>query len=159
MATGFFGKLPASGDFVTRGLPDGVRPLLDRWLTRTLAPLAQRPEDWPPEGLRGLIAHGGNALALLILPSRDTSGRAFPLAAAALATGAGQAQVDDWADRACPALRLAREGELDAAGLIARIAALGPDTGGPSLNPPLLWCPGQPPQEPEELLRQMVSCG
>ncbi len=41
MATGFFGKLPARGDFVARGLPPGARPVVDRWLTRMLAPAAR----------------------------------------------------------------------------------------------------------------------
>ena len=33
-----FGKLPATGDFVWRGLPDAFRKHWDFWLTRHIAP-------------------------------------------------------------------------------------------------------------------------
>lgn len=79
MGNGFFGKLPAHGDFVARGLPVGARQVLDRWLTQVLRLCGPAPEDWPPGGLRALIAHAGAPMALLILPSRDAAGREFPL--------------------------------------------------------------------------------
>lgn len=148
MATGFFGKLPLRGDFVARGLPPGARAPVDRWLTRYLAPLARTPDDWPEGGFRGLITHDQGALALLILPGRDMSGRAFPLAAICPADGAGQAEIDLWADTALPAMTRACQGELDAEGLIALVEALGPDRGQSALNPPLIWARGEVPVDP-----------
>ncbi|WP_299911708.1 type VI secretion system-associated protein TagF [uncultured Paracoccus sp.] len=151
MATGFFGKLPARGDFVTRGLPPGTRPLVDRWLTRMLAPLARQPENWPPQGFRALLGHGEEALALLILPSRDTSGREFPLAAVSPTAGAGQAEIDHWADQALPALARACRGDLDADDLAAALDPLVVAAGQTALTPPLIWAVGQPPTEPVTL--------
>ncbi|AUH66535.1 type VI secretion system-associated protein TagF [Paracoccus zhejiangensis] len=148
MATGFFGKLPARGDFVTRGLPPGARPMVDRWLTRMLAPLARQPEDWPAGGFRALLGHGDEALALLILPSRDTSGREFPLAAVSPATAAGQAEIDHWADQALTALDRACRGDLDADDLAAVLDPLAVAAGQTALTPPLIWAVGQPPTEP-----------
>lgn len=73
---GFFGKLPSTGDFVTRGLQQGVRPFLDQWLTRGL----NDPKDWPEGGLRAIVGWGNFWLTLLILPSNDKPRRKFPLA-------------------------------------------------------------------------------
>ena len=145
MATGFFGKLPARGDFVTRGLPPGTRPVVDRWLTRVLA---RQVDDWPPQGFRALLSHGEARLALLILPSRDTSGREFPLAAVAPANGAGQAELDQWADQALPALTHAAQGGLDADDLAAALEPLVVGAGQTPLTPPLIWAAGQPPIDP-----------
>lgn len=159
MATGFFGKLPARGDFVARGLPVGARPVVDRWLTQTLANLARNPDNWPADGVRGLIGHGDGTLALLVLPSRDTSGRAFPLAAVAPAAHAAQAQVDAWADLALPALTRASQGDLDADDLFGLLQALAPSRGTGPMSPPLVWSTGQPPQDPGAFLRRMISSG
>lgn len=157
MATGFFGKLPARGDFVTRGLPSGARPVVDRWLTRVLSPMARRPECWPGGGLRGLIAHGEDVLALLILPSRDAAGRHFMLAAIAPSSGTGQAQVDAWAEQVLPALTRAVEGDLDANDLIALLANLTLPAGGAASRPPLLWAENGAPQDPVTFVAQMAG--
>lgn len=158
MATGFFGKLPARGDFVSRGLPPGARPVVDRWLTRMLAPFAREPEDWPEGGLRAMIAHDGQMLALLILPSRDAPGREFPLAAVAAVAETGQPQVDIWADAALPALTQAVAGNLDGDGLIELIGAL-PLVAGEAPDLPAIWVIGCDPQPPETLLPQIFSSG
>lgn len=159
MATGFFGKMPAHGDFVARGLPAGARPVLDHWLTRVLAPLARQPDNWPEGGFRAVIAHGDAVLALLILPSRDRSARAFPLAAVAVADAAGQAQVDAWADQVLPALCLAGQGRIDAEKLIERLGRFTLPADKVTLAPPLIWIMGQSPQDPAALLQQIVSSG
>lgn len=155
MATGFFGKLPARGDFVARGLPPGARPVVDRWLTRVLAPFARQPDDWPETGLRAIIAHDGGLFALLVLPSRDTSGRAFPLAGICWTGSSGQAQIDAWADAILPALTAARRGDLDADELIAHLQDHGLPAGEPSLSPPLIWAAGIAPTDPAAFLQQM----
>ncbi|MBU3031510.1 type VI secretion system-associated protein TagF [Paracoccus marinaquae] len=155
MATGFFGKLPLRGDFVTRGLPSGARAVVDRWLTGILAPLARLPEAWPEDGLRGLITHGEGVLALLILPSRDKSGRAFPLAAVSWVPQTGQAQVDAWADQILPALRRASRGDLDADDLFALLERQQPPADGTAPSPPLIWAKGLSPVDPAAFLQQM----
>lgn len=157
MATGFFGKLPASGDFVARGLPPGVRRAVDHWLTQVLAPYARKPAFWPPDGLRALIiAPAGGPLALLVLPSRDTTGRAFPLAAIAPARAAGQAEIDSWADQALTILQTAVQGGLDAGQLIASLDPLPPPGAGMALMPPLIWTRASPPQDPAAFVA--LSC-
>lgn len=155
MPTGLFGKLPARGDFVARGLPPGARPMVDRWLTRVLAPLARCPDDWPATGFRGLIALGDAGLALLALASRDGAGRAFPLAAVTLSGSADQGQIDAWAQQALPPLRRAIAGDLDADGLFAHLAMLGADPGHAALRPPLIWTDGTAPQDPAALIQRM----
>ena len=101
---GFFGKLPTSGDFVTRRLPPGFVRAWDRWCVRHIVPRLDRA--WPACGLRFL--HPGPVTGLLV-PSADRAGRRFPLTLAA----AAPLQAAAWYDA------LAR--------LAARAAALAPD--------------------------------
>ncbi|MCE6959793.1 type VI secretion system-associated protein TagF [Cereibacter sphaeroides] len=74
---GFFGKLPAAGDFVARGLPAPFCRAWDAWVTRHLA---QRLGNGAPQGgLRFRLSSGGRMAAGVILPSKDRVGRRFPL--------------------------------------------------------------------------------
>lgn len=150
MGNGFIGKLPAHGDFVGRGLVPGARPVLDRWLTQLLRVCGPDPALWPPGGVRGVIAHAGSPLAMLVLPSRDAAGREFPLAAVSPAPAAGHARIERWAKAVLPVLRDAAEGGLDATGLIARLEGLeGLATAAdPALTPPLFWTEGAAPEDP-----------
>lgn len=110
--TGFFGKLPTTGDFVTRGLPPGFRAFWDRFCSTHLAPrLTAGP--WPEGGLRLRLASGGRAAAAAVLPGQDSTGRRFPLAGFLLADS-------------LPAAGLALDGWLDAAALVLAHPA-GPD--------------------------------
>ena len=88
---GFYGKLPTAGDFVTRRLPDFVRSW-DRWCARHLAPVPAA--RWPAGGLRFHLPGQATGLAL---PSRDRSGRAFPLTLAAPAPHQPEGWYDDLA--------------------------------------------------------------
>lgn len=99
---GFFGKLPAAGDFVARGLPEGfVRPW-DRWLTRHVAPL-----PLPVGGLRFSLVSGGRCVAGVLLPSQDRHGRRYPLSLVSVLQGQPDPEeVDRWSDAA---LALARD--------------------------------------------------
>lgn len=157
MATGFFGKLPVSGDFVARGLPPGVRPAVDRWLTQILAPCTRRPERWPQDGLRALIAQDATALALLVLPSHDAAGRKFPLAAVAQAEDAGQGEIDAWAEAVLPALQLAAEKALGPDQLIAVLEQVPAPLSGVALRPPLLWAHAMPPKDPAAFVAAMAD--
>ena len=88
---GLFGKLPAHGDFVRRGWPDGTVDAVDRWLTETVsAARATRDDaafaDWMRGAplWRGFVPAGRlgpHALHLGVAPSVDRAGRLFPVAA------------------------------------------------------------------------------
>jgi type VI secretion system protein ImpM len=91
---GFHGKLPATGDFVARGLPPAFTGPWDRWVARHLAP--RLVPDGP--ALHFLRA-GPPAAAGVVLASRDAAGRRFPLTLAALVPAADPDLIDtagDW---------------------------------------------------------------
>ncbi|MBO9356832.1 type VI secretion system-associated protein TagF [Bordetella petrii] len=85
---GWYGKIPAAGDFVHRRLPRELIAWWDRWLQYGLAALKQAPDDsaarsfahapiWNfaiPAGPSGKGAQLG-----CIAPSRDRVGRGYPL--------------------------------------------------------------------------------
>jgi type VI secretion system protein ImpM len=119
-AVGFYGKLPARGDFVRVGLPRSFTDPWDDWLqsviagTRTLM-----GEDWLPAFLeapvwRFVLAPGlcGEQAAIgLMLPSVDRAGRYFPLTFAALrpSVSAAPGDAETWLDRCEAAGRAALE--------------------------------------------------
>jgi type VI secretion system ImpM family protein len=86
--TGFFGKIPAHGDFVTRNVADEFLDTWDPWLQRALARSKERLGDswldiyltspiWRfvlPGGVCGRGGHVG-----ILVPSVDRVGRYFPL--------------------------------------------------------------------------------
>jgi len=85
---GWYGKIPAAGDFMHRRLPRDLIAWWDRWLQYGLAALKQAPDDsaarsfaaapiWNfaiPSGPSGSVAQMG-----CIAPSRDRVGRGYPL--------------------------------------------------------------------------------
>lgn len=94
---GWFGKLPATGDFLRRDLPDEFVGAWDRWLQQGMASAAQSlGEDWQDLFLRFPIWHFLRTLpapeaprpavpslwAGLLAPSVDRVGRLFPLTVA-----------------------------------------------------------------------------
>ncbi len=83
LATGFYGKIPATGDFVSRGLPGGFVRSWDRWVAAHLTPL-QLSGAWPEHaGLRFVLGPDANGpMAGVALPGRDKAGRRFPLTVA-----------------------------------------------------------------------------
>lgn len=89
--TGFFGKLPALGDFVQRGLSRDFTAPWDAWLQRALATSrAQLGEQWLDVYLTSPLwrfvlddaACGEGAWAGVMMPSVDKVGRYFPLTVA-----------------------------------------------------------------------------
>ena len=97
---GFWGKLPARGDFVGVGLPRRFVEPWHAWMQRMLA--ASRDllgEDWLPAWLEAPIWRfalepglcGPDAALGLWMPSVDRVGRHFPLTFAALAAAADAA--------------------------------------------------------------------
>jgi type VI secretion system protein ImpM len=95
-AVGFFGKLPARGDFVRRGLPQEFVDVWDAWLAAGIAESrGQLAAEWLPCFIeapvwRFALAPGiaGGGIAGLFLPSIDRAGRYFPLTLAAPAAQA-----------------------------------------------------------------------
>lgn len=140
---GYFGKLPGSGDFVSRGLPRALIARLDAWLHDGMADLpASVGADWLDYYLVApawsfLLPAGtwdeGILLGALI-PSVDRVGRYFPLAAvravaADTPAGACLPPASDWhaASRAL-LLRALRETQTPDE-LMAGLASLGSGTG------------------------------
>jgi type VI secretion system protein ImpM len=81
---GFFGKLPARGDFVSAGLPRDFVSRWDNWISGTLEDvLILAGDGWlnaPPWRFRlapGVC--GVDAITGVLLPSIDKVGRQFPL--------------------------------------------------------------------------------
>lgn len=85
--TGWFGKLPGSGDFAQRRLDTHFTHTWDGWLQDGMAELRQRHADWLSHYLQapvwqfmlgqGLVAE--RAWLGVMMPSVDAVGRYFPL--------------------------------------------------------------------------------
>jgi type VI secretion system protein ImpM len=160
LLTGFFGKLPSAGDFVTRGLPVGFAAFWDGWATRHLVGRA----GWPEHGLRLRLASGGRVAAGIVVPGVDRVGRRFPCAAFVIAEDLPAPDgLDDWCDAARAAL-LAAQAQLAEADALAEtlenVAA--PDGGGPA-EAMQVWTKGKAPLAcdagaPEAALDQLFSC-
>jgi len=123
---GFFGKIPARGDFVQRGLPQAFVVGWDGWMSRVLA--ASRDElggGWLPAWMEAPVwkfhlAPGvcsPDAVLGVFMPSVDSVGRHFPLT---LARPCG-------ASAAVPAQASAWLAAMEAAGIAALEEDLNPD--------------------------------
>jgi len=85
---GFWGKLPAHGDFLRAGLPDNVVSRLDRWVSEQMAAAQARHGDqfealWHQAPtwyftIRPDILENGYAVSGIWTPSIDAVGRCFP---------------------------------------------------------------------------------
>lgn len=95
---GFFGKVAAHGDFVTRRLPPGFLGAWDRWLQRSLqTSREQLAHAWLDIYLTSPVWRfalaggvcGQHAWAGILMPSVDRVGRHFPLTIASAMAGQG----------------------------------------------------------------------
>lgn len=84
---GFFGKVPARGDFLARRVPAGVAAPWDEWLGRlTLAVREAAGDDWPEAWLTAPLWHftlgarlaPPSGAAGVLIASTDRVGRMFP---------------------------------------------------------------------------------
>lgn len=154
MTTGLFGKLPAHGDFVRRGLPRSFVEPWDAWLSAGVeAARAALDEGWnaaweaaPVWRFRlspGLC--GPDAVVGVMATSQDMVGRRFPLTLAATLPGAAVPPPDDWFAALEGALMLARAGEVDADALAALLPAVPEDDPDATLDGrSLFWSAGLP---------------
>ena len=157
-APGFYGKLPAAGDFVTRRLPADFVRFWDRWTARHLA---YRLETKPLYFLLGPMLG-------VTLPSRDRAGRPFPLTLATQipnpTLALPPAAAAYLAALTTTALE-ATQGTLDPDTLDTRLLALPPPPAAPPGAPAprlLLWTEGtQPhpadPDAPGAVLAQLLN--
>ncbi len=92
--TGFFGKLPARGDFLRAGLPEDVVAPLDLWCRECLtASRTALGPDWEQAWMTAPIwrfllppgACGARAMLGVWLPSMDKAGRHYPFMLCAVA--------------------------------------------------------------------------
>jgi type VI secretion system protein ImpM len=117
-AAGWFGKIPALGDFATRRLPASFVVPWDEWLSRELAELrALWTDQWSARFRQSptvcfAIDAGvvdGRAWQGVIVPSCDRVGREFPLTLARSAQSAPHEQ-DWWAELVATAARAHQSG-------------------------------------------------
>lgn len=143
LSTGFYGKIPTAGDFVSRRLPlDFVQPW-DRWIAQHLAPLVGCGR-WP-EGLalRFLAGPAGFGPAVgIVLQSTDKVGRRFPLSIVAQLPEASMmmTRADAWF------------AEIEEVGIAAQRGDLMPD----ELDAALLDLLAPPPPSEAEIVDGMV---
>jgi type VI secretion system protein ImpM len=132
IAAGFYGKLPARGDFVSLGLPRSFVESWDRWLTECMAASqGSLGDDWLAAFLEAPVwrfvlpagACGEHAVLGLMLPSVDKAGRYFPMSFAALMAGPDidPASGAAWLDRCEEAGRSALDRDDDPDRVMASI--------------------------------------
>lgn len=153
---GFYGKLPARGDFVRSGLPRDFADPWDAWLQAVIAgSRALMADAWLPAFLEAPVwrfalpagACGTRAVLGLMLPSVDRVGRYFPLTFAALGAF-GPAVAEDpagvaWLDRCEAAGRAALDQDATPEQLDAMLDP--PEMGlAAGLSHSLWWTDGAP---------------
>ncbi len=142
-AVHLFGKLPAHGDFVSRGLNAGERDSLDAWLADSLS--AARDElgedafaglyDSAPPWRCIVPDDAGGATAGALTPSVDAAGRRYPIF---LALDVDRAKALEAADRCEALLYDALAERWDADTVVAQAASV-ELTGGPDYQGGAKW--------------------
>jgi type VI secretion system protein ImpM len=154
--TGLFGKVPAHGDFVRRGLPTTFVGPWDAWLQDGMATARERLGDrwaalWdsaPPWRFAlPAGACGPDAVAGVLLPSEDMVGRRFPITLAALLAPDAPLPADGWFTALEAAALAGRAGRADADALASAIPA--PDAA-VTAPMPLIAPAGWPLAEPAD---------
>jgi type VI secretion system protein ImpM len=128
LITGFYGKIPAAGDFVGRALPADFIRFCDRWVASNLV-MRETGESW--DGHLALCFLAGEKaagpMAGVVMPSRDRAGRRFPLTLAAslpLAAADLVVAAEAWFSALQQIGRSACDGDLDAGQLAERLSEL-----------------------------------
>lgn len=176
VASGFYGKLPARGDFVRAGLPRDFTDPWDLWLSGVMAASREAAGDaWLPAFLEAPVWRfvlpaglcGARAAVGLMLPSVDRVGRYFPLTFAALFQGGSPAGFEGgspagleggslagtgaWLDRYEDAGRAALERDLEPDEVMAMLDTPAPDGAGVSVGVSEWWTEGSPRLQPTRM--------
>jgi len=165
---GFYGKMPATGDFVTRRLTGDFVRLWDRWLAQHIVPLIGS-EFWPSTTALRFLAGPASfgASAGIILQSADKVGRQFPLSVVAQLAEAPVrlADAEAWFSSIEGAAIAAQHGELPPDELDAVLGALPVPTVEPGdevISDLVMWTAGSDlfdidPQSPQATLEQIFA--
>jgi type VI secretion system protein ImpM len=165
---GFYGKMPATGDFVTRRLTGDFVRGWDRWLAQHLVPLFNS-EIWPSTTALRFLAGPASfgASAGVVLQSADRVGRQFPLSIVAqLAEAPIQlADAEAWFCGVEEAAVAAQNGELTPDGLDAVLTGLPVPplaAGGETVGGMVMWTNRSDifdvdPQSPQAALKQIFA--
>lgn len=160
-APGFFGKVPARGDFVCRRVLPAVAAPWDAWLEMlTMAVRAEAGAAWPEAWLTAPLWHFALGAGLLeasgtagvLVASADRVGRMFPFTIIGSASGIPD---EAWCD-ACESLALeALEDRFDPDTLDDSLQRLGAPAPGAPIEPGLsLWrCRGSDRVGPTSRMR------
>jgi type VI secretion system protein ImpM len=172
---GYFGKIPARGDFVSAGLPSAVVKTWDQCISAALAEAKSALGDrWPDVWLQAPVWRfalpetmcGPAPLLGLWMPSIDKAGRHFPLMIAATCPGTTPEQMrrhgTAWLDAAEDAGRDAIADDLTPEQLTASIPPTPDRTASPDipladdlrpcLDAGLWWTDGSPLVTAQELV-------
>lgn len=145
--TGLYGKVPAHGDFVRRGLPSSFVGPWDAWLQSGIARARESMGaswesawDSAPAWRFALPAGacGPDAVAGVMLPSEDQVGRRFPVTLAALLPAGAAPPSAAWFDVLEAAAWAGRRGQADADALAATLPLPGaplPEAAPPAPGP------------------------
>ncbi|WP_292492430.1 type VI secretion system-associated protein TagF [Mesorhizobium sp.] len=165
---GFYGKMPATGDFVTRRLPGDFVRGWDRWLAQHIVPLFGL-EAWPPDTALRFLAGPASfgASAGIVVQSADRVGRQFPLGVVARLAVAPLklAYADAWFEGVENAAFAAQRGELTPDALDAALIALhvpAVDEDGEVIDDLVMWTARTDifdvdPQSPQPALEQIFA--
>jgi type VI secretion system protein ImpM len=133
----FFGKVPARGDFVSRGGPAAILPGWEGWLDQLVTAARDALGDaWPDDWLTAPLWHfllGANVLppvggAGILVASADRVGRCYPLTLIARARGGDTASAvaaANWSRSAEALMLSALEDDFDPDRLHSALQALG----------------------------------
>lgn len=170
LSVAIFGKHPGFGDFLSAGeLPGGGTQLLMDWISMTLGGWRETAgPDWQAifdnaPALRFWVGAGpanGAALRGVALPSRDRTGRRFPLIVAQGPAGAAPVADHDQAffERAETELRTLYQSErFDPREVAAQLAGTLPQANGhDAANGAAFWATN-PSRPPEEILSELSA--
>lgn len=157
---GFFGKVPARGDFVARRVAPGLAEQWDAWLTLLTTSVRESAgEDWPEAwltaplwhfALGGGVVHGVGAAGVLVA-SADRVGRLFPFTIIGPASGVPD---EAWCDAVEALVLESLEDAFDPDVLDESLTRLGPPGPGEPLDSgQSLWrCRGSDRVEPTSRL-------
>ncbi|GAC1346439.1 MAG: type VI secretion system-associated protein TagF [Acetobacteraceae bacterium] len=134
LAPGFFGKIPARGDFLSRRVPPALAASWEAWLQElTLGVRESGERGWQDAWLTAPVWHfvlgrelaGPHGAAGVLLASADRVGRLFPFTVVG-AAAEGAAEGAAWGRRVEGLALAALEEGFDPGTLDAALAALGP---------------------------------